>query len=77
MDANSRTKYIIVSSRVNLKPCPFCGGRAQVVECYGQFTVECAVTTNNLCACIPKTWPFNTADEAAAAWNNRAMEDNK
>ena len=55
-----------------LKPCPFCGGRASLVQKGGSFFVKCnrcpgAVVTG----CI-----HQSKEEATKAWNRRA-EDGK
>jgi hypothetical protein len=48
----------------NLKPCPFCGGRAvSLVPSYGRPYVACE---SNFC-----TGPRDIAEEAEAAWNRR------
>ena len=54
----------------NLKPCPFCGGEATLVEdIYADklyYYVTCA--TNN---CDANTGRCDTEDEAITKWNNR------
>lgn len=60
-----------------LKPCPFCGGEAQVehsasfMNAYKreEFSVCC------VSRCVAgKTWVFMDRDEAIAAWSRRAGE---
>lgn len=56
----------------NLKPCPFCGGEAQVVRkpYEPKFCVGCGDD-----ACLGFSglgWLYETEDHAAAAWNRRA-----
>ena len=60
-----------------LKPCPFCGGKAFLSEvlyycepgrCTTQF-IECN-------ECHATTYEYNTEEEAIEAWNRRA-EDGK
>lgn len=56
-----------------LKPCPFCGGEAELKQFYPAFgrrvktTVECMV-----CRCNSGTW--GRKDKAIEAWNRRAEE---
>lgn len=57
---------------VNLKPCPFCGGKADFDErqCNDEFAycVEC-VTPD--CDCFVRTVWCATKEEAAEMWNRR------
>ena len=61
---------------IKLKPCPFCGGKAEFAlgeeyrEEYKQSNdwIECN-------SCGTETACFDTPEEAAEAWNNRAGED--
>lgn len=53
----------------NLKPCPFCGGKARLKSSHGFNNVSCG----NCGAEYPVS--FDTRKEAAAAWNNRPLED--
>ena len=54
----------------NLKPCPFCGGRPDVVAINKErWVVTCHSDT---CAVNPETDAFDTAEEAVSAWNHRA-----
>ena len=55
-----------------LKPCPFCGGEAILLEDWkdGNFIVGCA---NNDCIARPSGIPsFDNAEQAVKAWNTRA-----
>jgi len=72
------------SHRTKPKPCPGCGGPAEVVERGGGWTVGCM---NDLAATVlagdvkpcplnaPCTALFPTAEEAIAAWNTRPKEE--
>ena len=60
----------------DLKPCPFCGGEAEIVEhkiykyasAYG---VACLY-------CEAQTWQrYINAEAARKAWNRRVKDDNK
>ena len=59
---------------VKLKPCPFCGGPAKLVEhyweniCTESFTVECVECSG----CMGKD--MDSEQEAADAWNQRAVK---
>ena len=53
-----------MSNNNELKPCPFCGGEADIIEdsfCYG---VECF-------NCKANSTYFSNAKDAIAAWNRR------
>lgn len=55
-----------------LKPCPFCGGKASVIDHHnddGSVSVGCADDT-----CLGFSglgWLYKTEEEAIAAWNTR------
>lgn len=53
-----------------LKPCPFCGGKADIYEdnCYSQFYVQCGV-----CGC--STVLDCCEENVVAAWNMRVEEN--
>lgn len=54
-----------------LKPCPFCGGKATLHEIAdGQFYIDCAMQLG-FCSVMPSTWTYNTEEEAVEAWNRR------
>lgn len=62
-------------NETELRPCPFCGGKAELNdymrnETEKQYTVECALQFR-YCSVIPKTWGYDTAEEAIEAWNHR------
>ena len=56
-----------------LKPCPFCGGRAEVKErnVFGgiHYRAECL-------DCFAKTYHENTEKDAVEEWNRRPGESN-
>lgn len=58
-----------------LKKCPFCGGKAEMIytKSIESWTVECALDKGE-CNVIPGTRPFDTKEEAIAAWNRRVEE---
>lgn len=53
-----------------LKPCPFCGGRAEVQ--WGYFAFHAYCTESCGCELISPKDDGWTEDEAVAAWNKRA-----
>lgn len=60
-----------------LKPCPFCGGEAEIVK--GRYAngtivykVRCANVTD--CKVLPETI-FGEKEKAIAAWNRRVKSD--
>lgn len=63
-----------------LKPCPFCGGTAEMIEAPGNayagqkniYRVECK--KGIACPGMPGTRGYDTEREAAAAWNTRAPQ---
>lgn len=66
-----------------LKPCPFCGGEAEIIEAdYGMYMTGYAVYCRKCCLKLGVTgrlgetyeWSpvFDTEAEAIAAWNSRA-----
>ena len=55
-----------------LKPCPFCGGEANLcVSRYG-YWVECE---NPVCYLMPSTVFFDSREEATNVWNRRAKDE--
>lgn len=60
---------------INLKPCPFCGGKAKMKEHLHtdgskEYTVECALEFK-FCPVIPMSWAYDTEQEVADTWNKR------
>ena len=62
----------------DLKPCPFCGGKASIRNLCGIYWVGCdSCKGNNSDAhqcCAGCARAFDTPEKAAAAWNRRANE---
>ena len=57
----------------NLKPCPFCGGKAKTKkETLGTWKVRCTKCS----AEVGRYW-FKTEKFAVEAWNRRAGEEDK
>ena len=59
-----------------LKPCPFCGGKAEIVNVnMGKFfDVSCK---HLWCRGYAESVMYNTEVEAIEAWNHRAGEEKK
>ncbi|HDM8285447.1 TPA: Lar family restriction alleviation protein [Yersinia enterocolitica] len=57
-----------------LKPCPFCGGKAHLLTSNGSFLVECsACLTDFLNGPVGVGW-YRSEKDAAADWNDRPSE---
>ena len=55
-----------------LKPCPFCGRKAEAARDVSRFRVGCL---NGAClGFIGLSWRYPTQEKAIAAWNRRAYE---
>ncbi len=64
--------------RTDLKPCPFCGGKADVAKEAIPYQptlywVECG---NDNCEVNPSTYPVKSLDSAVVAWNRRSTDEN-
>ena len=58
--------------KVELKPCPFCGGEA-IMERLAVPKWEYRVRCNNIrCKIQPNTWLRKSKEEASEFWNRRA-----
>lgn len=56
-----------------LRPCPFCGGAAHLIEPQpGEFMVGCSPV--NPCDIYATAGPYSSAAEAAVVWNRRHNE---
>ena len=67
---------------VKLKPCPFCGGEAELVcttDNHHAPYVRCkyGVYLKPKCTANMYPWRYKTAEEAIEAWNNRAEKTAK
>lgn len=56
-----------IKEALELKPCPFCGGEAQLCQGIGGLVIQC-----NSEDCIGTVGPAYTEAQAAALWNTRA-----
>lgn len=65
---------------IELKPCPFCGGDAEMIDVKAYispkkrtiYRVECKKGIE--CPGMPGTRGYDTEREAAAAWNTRTAD---
>ncbi len=57
-----------MSSANELKPCPFCGGEAGLID-----MEESHIPVCNEIECLCELGSFSTRDAAIAAWNRRAV----
>lgn len=58
-----------------LKPCPFCGGRADLRYTINRALIEC---TNTKCKLQPSTWlhvETDSVDKLVNIWNSRKYEE--
>lgn len=57
-----------------LKPCPFCGGKAEIIFLpeykYKPYTATCVTG-----GCKAAIFPFTTPEEATKRWNRRASDE--
>ena len=64
-----------LGAEMELKPCPFCGGKAEIVSSspcgIGPFSVCCA--RGNLCAIHPRTDFYEMEIMAVALWDRRPL----
>ena len=58
---------------MNIKPkcCPFCGTKPILKITKSGVRIECS---NESCKCFPRTWWFETVEEASEVWNKRYEE---
>lgn len=64
-DSEQHLPYRATGDVVVLKPCPFCGGEAEILQTAGHtFCVRCS-------DCDTSGGHYFTEEDAAAAWNHR------
>lgn len=64
----------------DLKPCPFCGGKAMKTTWYGHdanalYQVSCSDKTKD-CVVHPETSWYKDEKKAEIAWNRRTNDEN-
>lgn len=57
-----------------LKPCPFCGGKARLYNRFGWWYVACG-TMRDKCKVDCSTIQFDSPDKAVEVWNKRGGEE--
>lgn len=58
-----------------IKPCPFCGGRADIRYSINRALIEC---TNRKCKIQPSTWlhvETDSVDKLVKIWNTRKLKE--
>ena len=53
-----------VNTNIKIENCPFCGGKSKVYAYLGKYYAKCI-------KCKTYSAPYDTPEEAAAAWNKR------
>jgi len=53
-----------MESKIELKPCPFCGSKARLIRFGTDYLVECTFCDASVCS-------GDTRERAAAVWNTR------
>lgn len=56
----------------DLKPCPFCGSEAEIIDYKDEYLEQIVTCRNSFCKVNPNTHFFETREEAIEAWNRRA-----
>ena len=52
-------------SEIKLKPCPFCGGEAEILNVDDRYTARCR-------SCFCGTGEYKDPERASETWNRRA-----
>ena len=59
-----------------LKPCPFCGGKAEVrADENGEYYVSCTECVTLVGYCVDTWGDYETEEEAIAAWSRRTQNE--
>ena len=64
-----------MNKETELKPCPFCGGKARLITydtCTCVYYVKCDSAS---CGIKPVTWIYTTGEEAVEAWNKMVDDE--
>jgi len=65
---------VLKMAEIKLKPCPFCGGKAEIIKCLRRgisitYTVSCGAG-----GCMANISYCPSEDAAIKAWNRRAAK---
>ena len=60
-----------MNNEPELKPCPFCGNCAIVIESLYGYQIKC----RSIMECGAMTETFDTEEEAIEAWNRRPTDE--
>lgn len=66
---------VVVMNVQEIKPCPFCGGRADIRYSINRALIEC---TNRKCKIQPSTWlhvETDSVDKLVKIWNTRKFKE--
>ncbi len=58
-------------SEIKLKPCPFCGGSAELYKVWSGYSVKCCGNERCHMQAVPLP-AYETKERAVEAWNRRA-----
>lgn len=61
---------------VELKPCPFCGAKAELFQSGRMWAVQCSAESPTECPCKPWSHYMDTPELAIEAWNRRDGDKN-
>lgn len=67
-----RKENIMSETELELKPCPFCGGKAEIQYGACDYNVYQVVCHNEQDCCNAMNGWSDTPEEAAEQWNRRA-----
>lgn len=56
--------------REELKPCPFCGCEAKIIQFLGSYTIHCSK-----CGGMTDPYRSRTREKAIEAWNRRTKDE--
>lgn len=63
------------NKRPKLKDCPFCGGKAVLINAKGMVRIHCEDCLVDTRTFVPRSVYDNTELNAIAAWNMRVNDD--
>lgn len=63
----------MVEEKIELKPCPFCGGKAVIVDRFCDCVAVACTTCRASTIAIEISKTYNADEKAAEVWNRRVM----